>query len=170
MNETKRRSRAARLVKMSGAAISAKTNKTTIVHMSSTSVETEAACMAALDIVGLRHLLEEIGIWYNTPVIIYEDNQPTIKVAHNESSIADAGRHLEVRNFKLQELVENETIVLKYIDTQRQVADILTKPLGKIAFERLRDDLTGYLAVKQPGENIHVLQARIVPKYSFIEW
>ena len=111
MQETKRRSRAARLVKMSGAAISAKTNKTTIVHMSSTSVETEAACMAALDIVGLRHLLEEIGIWYNTPVIIYEDNQPTIKVAHNESSIADAGRHLEVRNFKLQELVENETIV-----------------------------------------------------------
>ena len=35
--------------------------------MSSTSVETEAACQAALDIVAMRHMLEEIGIWYNEP-------------------------------------------------------------------------------------------------------
>ena len=155
-------SRSARLVKMSGAAISAKTNKTTTVHMSSTSVETEAACQAALDIVAaMRHMLEEIGIWYNEPVVIYEDNQPTIRVANNESSIADAGRHIEVKNFKLGELVEDSTIVLKYIETQRQVADLLTKPLGKIAFERLRDDLTGYLAFNKPLENIHVKMCRI---------
>ena len=95
---------------------------------------------------------------------------PGAAISANEPSIADAGRHIEVKNFKLGELVEDSTIVLKYIETQRQVADLLTKPLGKIAFERLRDDLTGYLAIKQPGENIHVLQARIVPKYSFIEW
>ena len=96
--------------------------------MSSTSVETEAACQAALDIVAMRHMLEEIGIWYNEPVVIYEDNQPTIRVANNETSIADAGRHIEVKNFKLGELVEDSTIVLKYIETQRQVADLLTKP------------------------------------------
>ncbi len=59
-------------------------NKTTTVHMSSTSVETEAACQAALDIVAMRHMLEEIGIWYNEPVVIYEDNQPTIRVANND--------------------------------------------------------------------------------------
>ena len=45
------------------------------------------------------------------PVVIYEDNQPTIRVANNESSIADAGRHIEVKNFKLGELVEDSTIV-----------------------------------------------------------
>ena len=129
--------------------------------MSSTSVETEAACQAALDIVAMRHMLEEIGIWYNEPVVIYEDNQPTIRVANNESSIADAGRHIEVKNFKLGESVEDSTIVLKYIETQRQVADLLTKPLGKIAFERLRDDLTGYLAFNKPLENIHVKMCRI---------
>ena len=93
--------------------------------------------------------------------VIYEDNQPTIRVANNESSIADAGRHIEVKNFKLGELVEDSTIVLKYIETQRQVADLLTKPLGKIAFERLRDDLTGYLAFNKPLENIHVKMCRI---------
>ena len=105
---------------------------------------------------GARHLLEEIGIWYNKPVVIYEDNQPIIRVANNESSIGDAGRHMETRVFKLKELVENESVILKYIETQRQVADLLTKSLGRVAFERLRDDLTGYLAFNHPGENIHV--------------
>ena len=94
MNETKRRSRAARLLKMAGAVISAKTNKSTTVHLSSTSIEGSAACDAALDIVGTRHLLEEIGIWYNEPVVIYEDNQPIIRVANNEQSIGDAGQSL----------------------------------------------------------------------------
>ena len=160
-NESKSRSRAARLVKMSGAAIAAKTNKTTTVHVSSCSVETDAACQAALGIVALRHLLEEVGIWYNGPVVIYEDNIPTIRVANNEPRIADAGRHMDIKNFKLGELVENSTIVLKYIETQRQVADLLTKPLGKVAFERPRGDLAGYLAFDKPGENIHVKHMRI---------
>ena len=76
--------------------------------------------------------------------------------SNNESSIGDAGRHMETRVFKLKELVENESVILKYIETQRQVADLLTKSLGRVAFERLRDDLTGYLAFNHPGENIHV--------------
>ena len=93
---------------------------------------------------------------YTEPVAIYEDNQPIIRVANNEQSIGDTGRHMETRVFKIKGLVENETVILKYIETQRQVADILTKSLGKVAFERLRDDMTGYIAVKHPGNNIHV--------------
>jgi len=162
MGEAERSSRAARLLKMSGAAISAKSNKTTTKHLSSTGVEGEALCDAALDIVGTRHLLEEIGIWYNTPVVIYEDNQPIIRVANNEASLGDAGRHMETRIFKIKELVENETVIMKYIETQRQVADLLTKSLGRVAFERLRDDMTGYLAFHHPGENIHVKSIAIL--------
>ena len=41
MNESKKRSRTARLVKMAGASAAAKTNKTTAVHLSSASVETK---------------------------------------------------------------------------------------------------------------------------------
>jgi len=31
---------------------------------------------------------------------------------------------------------DNETVILKYMSTERQVADLLTKSLAKIAFER----------------------------------
>jgi hypothetical protein len=81
MNESKSGSRTARLVKMAGAGVAAKTNKTTTAHLSSASVDTEAACHAALGVVGIHHLLEEIGIWCTINV----DNQnrqsrsPTMK-------------------------------------------------------------------------------------------
>ena len=51
---------------------------------------------------------------------------------------------------------------MKYIETQRQVADLLTKSLGRVAFERLRDDMTGYLAFHHPGENTHVKSIAIL--------
>ena len=68
---------------------------------------------------------------------------------------------LETRNYKLSELVENETVILKYMSTERQVADLLTESLAKIAFERLRDDLIGYSCYNSPGNNIHALCIRI---------
>ena len=65
--------------------------------------------------------------------MIYEDNQPIIRVANNnEASLGDAGRHMETRIFKINELVENETVIMKYIETQRQVADLLTAPARNI--------------------------------------
>ena len=67
--------------------------------------------------------------------------KPTIQVADNEGSLADAGRHVETRDCKLSESVEHETVILKYTSTERQVADLLTKSFAKIAFERLRDGL-----------------------------
>ena len=104
--------------------------------------------------VGIRHFLEELGIWFTKPVVIYEDNKPTIQVTNNASSLGDTGRHSEIKMFKLKELVENQTVILQYIETMRQVADLLTKSLGRVAFERLRNDLTG--AFENPMQNIHV--------------
>ena len=51
-------------------------------------------------------------------------------------------------------------MILKYMSTERQVADLLTKSLAKIAFERLRDGLTGYSCYNSPGNNIHGLNMR----------
>ena len=154
--EPKGRSRCARVVKFNGAAILCKTNKSTIVHMSTTASEIDAGNQTGLDIVAIRNLLEELGVWYTNPTVIYEDNQATIQIANNEAALGDANRHMHRRLFKIKELVENKTVLLAFMETQRQVADILTKALGRIAFCRLRDDLTGYTTVNAPGSNIHL--------------
>ena len=54
-------------------------------------------------------------------------------------------------------------MILTYMSTERQVADLLTKSLAKIAFERLRGDLTGYSCYNLPGNNIHAPSMRAIP-------
>jgi hypothetical protein len=46
--------------------------------------------------------------------------------------------HMVVKINFIQEQVANGTIAIKYINTENQVADILTKPLAQIQFTYLR--------------------------------
>jgi len=69
---------------------------------------------------------------------------------HNLSSNVS---HIIVRINYIQEQIREGNIMLKYIDTNNQVADILTKPLQPEPFIRHRKHmLTGY-----GGEDIKVI-------------
>jgi hypothetical protein len=50
-------------------------------------------------------------------------------------------KHIKVRHHFLRDHVEKGDIEIKYIDIERQVADILTKPLDATRFASLRGDL-----------------------------
>jgi hypothetical protein len=47
-------------------------------------------------------------------------------------------KHIKVRYHFLRDLVEKGDIVMKYIDTERQLADIFTKPFDATHFASLR--------------------------------
>jgi hypothetical protein len=47
-------------------------------------------------------------------------------------------KHIKVRHHFLRDHVENGDIKMKYIDTERQLADIFTKPLDVTHFASLR--------------------------------
>jgi hypothetical protein len=59
-------------------------------------------------------------------------------------------KHIKVRHHFLRDHVENGDIVIKYIDTERQLADIFTKPLDAIHFASLRRGGGGDLVVVLP--------------------
>ncbi len=69
------------------------------------------------------------------PLIIFEDNQSTIKTAthriHNDRS-----KHIDVRYHYTRECVEGGKIKIEYCPTSEMTADILTKSLGRILHER----------------------------------
>ena len=72
--------------------------------------------------------------------VIFSDNQGAIKIATANQSTART-RHL---SFKLQytrETVRKESISIRYVNTQDNVADIFTKSLGRIQFQKLADKL-----------------------------
>ena len=44
-------------------------------------------------------------------------------------------KHIDTRFHFIRELVKNGDIVLKFCESKEQLADIFTKPLGKVNFE-----------------------------------
>lgn len=96
------------------------------VHPSSTQSEIASLYLATSEAIWLRKLLAHLGYQQASATFIYEDNQGAIKW----SNIGDrAGRmkHIDVQFFFIREQINNNNIKLKYIKSQDNPADSLTK-------------------------------------------
>jgi hypothetical protein len=65
------------------------------------------------------------------------DNTSAISIAKNPV-FHKRIRHLERRHYFLRDHIEKGDIEMRYIDTERQLADIFTKPLDSSLFAALR--------------------------------
>jgi hypothetical protein len=89
----------------------------------------------------LRGFLAELGFPQLEPTVIYTDSQ-SAKTLIDSFNVGNNSAHLTMRINYLHEQVEQGTIVLKYIDTLHQVADILTKLLPVHAHEFFTETLS----------------------------
>jgi hypothetical protein len=74
------------------------------------------------------------------PTVVYCDNQSCIKLSENPV-FHDHSKHIDIRYHFLRDRVQKGAIALEYIQTDQQVADILTKPLAKGKFKMFRERL-----------------------------
>ena len=72
-------------------------------------------------------------------VDLFCDNQSTIFVSKNPAEFKTM-KHIDLRQKWIQEKVENGDFKVHYVSTKNQLADILTKPLPKELFEKLREE------------------------------
>ena len=52
-------------------------------------------------------------------------------------------KHMEVRYHFVRERVESGELKIMYVPTDKQIADVLTKPLGTLQFNKLTGDMMG---------------------------
>ena len=64
------------------------------------------------------------------PTVIHCDNQSCIKLFENPV-FHDSSKHIEIRYHFIRDYVQRGVVELQYISTDEQVADILTKSLGR---------------------------------------
>jgi len=115
------------------------------IAQSSCQSELQAAVTVSNEIVWVNKFLSELYFTDNKPSMVYCDNQAAI--ASTESRYTgDRIKHIALRWHVIQDYVESKQIIVKYIETKSQLADILTK--GTIKPEQfilLRDKLVGKL-------------------------
>lgn len=122
-----------------GAAISWKSQLQASVAISSTEAEVVAASEGARELIWMKRLFKELTQAKRTPQL-FVDNEAAIRLAQNPE-FHNRTKHIRIRHFFVRELVTAEEIVVTQVSTKSQLADILTKPLGGILFQRLRDGL-----------------------------
>jgi hypothetical protein len=79
--------------------------------------------------------MTDYGVAYKS-VPLMCDNSSAICLAQNPVFQGRA-KYIKVRHHFLRDYVEKGDIVMKYIDTERQLADIFTKPLDVTRFSTL---------------------------------
>lgn len=100
----------------------------TTVATSTVEAEYVAAFEASKEIVWLRRLLSEVGEPQKGPTTLWTDSQGAIAVSLNPELHKNT-KHFDVKCHKIRELQEFGYVLLKYVRTDEQVADFLTKSL-----------------------------------------
>ena len=85
----------------------------------------------------MRGFLEELGFKQLKPTVIFTDSQ-SAKTLIDSFQIGNNSAHMVMRLNYLHEQVLNKNIELKYINTDDQVADILTKLLPVPKFKKFK--------------------------------
>ena len=93
-----------------------------------------------MQILWLKHLLEELRVPAQIPLKLFCDNKAAINISRNPVH-HDITKHVEMDQHFIKEKVEDGTICIVYVPTSSQVADVLTKSFWKPDFDKLIDKL-----------------------------
>lgn len=114
---------------LAGAVISWESCKQRTVALSLTEAEYMGLSDAAKEAVYLISFLKELAFETLTNVTIFNDNQGAAKLAYNPV-YHGRSKHIDIRYHFVREAIQNQSIKLEYLPTERMLADILTKGLG----------------------------------------
>ena len=137
------------LVFLGEAPIAWQSLKKKIMALLTCEAEYVAAATAACQAVWLRRLLGELTGEEAHPPTLMVDNQPAVALAKN-SVLHDRSKHIDIKFHFLRDCVDGRQIVIKFVETGRQLADIITKSLGRLRFMELRK-MIGMDEVKASG-------------------
>lgn len=136
-DKTDRKSITGWVAKVNGDPISWASKKQRTVAQSTCEAELYAEAAAIQEVLWLRGMLQELGLYVKTGSVVHGDNQSTIAVSKNGIK-ASRTKHVDVKYHFITETVEAGTVQLKWVPTTEQQADIFTKALHAPAFEHFR--------------------------------
>jgi hypothetical protein len=102
--------------------------------MSTTEAEYVAASTAAREIVWLQKLLKDLECPCDKPILLHIDNQSAIKLVKNPE-MHNRTKHIDIHFHYIREKYIERLLDVKYVSTEDQLADCLTKALPKDKFK-----------------------------------
>jgi hypothetical protein len=121
--------------------ISWSSRKQATVSRSSTEAEYRSLANATAELQWLQSLLKELGVFLHSPPTLWCDNLGATYLTANPLFHART-KHIEIDFHFVRDKVASKNIVVRFISTKDQKADIFTKPLVSTRFTTLRANLS----------------------------
>lgn len=115
--------------------------------MSSYEAEYIVATTAVYQGIWISRLLADLKGEATREVVLKVDNKSTISLCKNPIH-HDRSKHIDTRYHFIRECVEDGKVTIDHVATEEQLADILTKALGRLKFHEMRGKI-GLQAVKR---------------------
>jgi Reverse transcriptase (RNA-dependent DNA polymerase)/Integrase core domain len=158
------------IIQTGGCTVSWRTLKFAMAHLSTLQAEYHAALECVRELMSVSYMTQEIlnetyrgemgiiphsnltadfkEIGIEMPLTVMEDNQGVISVATN-NKLYERQKHWSTECHYLRTMVNNKYIKLTYCKSADMLADTLTKPLPRPAFEAIRDRIGMENTVKE---------------------
>lgn len=134
-----RKSTTGYVIMFCGGPISWCSRKQPIVSLSTTEAEYIAAAESVKELIYLKTVINELTDM-DIKIDLNVDNQSSIKLIKN-GQFNKRSKHIDVIYYFINEKVQEGLINLKYCDGEKQLADILTKPLNSNKFETFKNKI-----------------------------
>ena len=112
-----------------------KSKQQPMVTLSSTEAEFVALTYSVADLQWILNIFQEMDITIEKKVV-YSDNQGAIKIATASEGTART-KHLDVKLQFTRFVINDLEILIRYVNTADNIADIFTKSLGRLNFTKL---------------------------------
>jgi len=137
-----RRSVSGYAIMLAGAMVMWTSKRQPVTAISSTESEFYSVSQCALDCVYLRRVLALLGYPQTSATLIAQDNNACIYLVKG-AGMYQRAKHIDTRIYRVRELSASGEVELYKIPGEDQPADLFTKGLPRIAFERHRRTLMG---------------------------
>lgn len=120
-----------------GGTISWSSRKQDIIALSSTEAEYVALSETCKELIWLIELAKSLDIDVSQPVTVYTDSQSCMSMISNHK-FSHRTKHIDIKFHFVRDQVTNGKIQLTYVPTEQNIADMMTKPLGSVKMQMLR--------------------------------
>ncbi|XP_019096539.1 PREDICTED: uncharacterized protein LOC109130904 [Camelina sativa] len=135
-----RRSLSGYVMFLGGSLISWKTKKQDKVSHSSSEAEYRSMRNALTEVLWLQKLFVDLGCSPTKPIHLFCDSEAAIHISSNPVFL-ERTKHIESDCHAVRDVVQDGTLTMVHIGTRDQIADIFTKALGRVPFEKLSSKL-----------------------------